>query len=236
MAKNMPSTHGDKRLRCGQCKWFFIGFEGNNCQRTREVLADNQACIEFQPYRDSFFSLIERDKYIRELERSIKTTYDPFLKTISEEIKTYHLYLLEEKDRSPGNYLLEENILELSHRFEVCQAYTDRVVEIKNLLVDRISEIQGLLKDAQGYVFAQYPEQTKALKNDSERGAFYRHILPVLTKIVEKLESLQVKVDNIHTNLKDTHFAMSKTQDGVLQVWEERTRNLVSRQRAQPNQ
>lgn len=230
MPINMPQPHGDKRLKCGQCKWFYVGYRGKTCQKTREVLADTPSCIEFLAYANNPLYIIKSDKYISELEKTVELVAEEYLKNLVEEISGYHLF--DKDDLDPRSYMAESEMLALSHKFETCQAYTDRIVEIKNDLRMRLSEFNSLMKDAQGYLFNSYMDHIRALKNDSERSAFYRNILPRLSAAIDKVERVLEKADLIHSNLKDTHYSMCRVQDGALEVWKSRIQNMVSTTRS----
>lgn len=230
MPINMPQPNGDKRLKCGQCKWYYIGYRGKTCQKTREVQTDTQACIEFLAYANNPLYIIKSDKYINELERSIQSLAEEYLKKIEMELDTYHLFKVDDLDAR--SYMAESEMLQLSHQFEICQAYTDRVVEIKVELGARNAEFQSLMKDAQGYLFTSYTDHVRTLKNDSERVAFYRNILPRLSASIDRLESVLERAALIHTNLKDTHYSLCRTQDGALEIWKSRIQGIVSNTRA----
>jgi len=226
----MPQAHGDKRLKCGQCKWFYVGYRGKTCQKTRETQAETQACIEFLAYANNPLYIIKSDKYIGELERSIEVVSEEYLKKLEIELDGYHLFKLDDLD--PRSYMAESEMLGLCHKFEICQAYTDRVVEIKNELGMKTAELKSLMADAQGYLFNSYMEHIRALKNDSERNAFYRNILPRLSATIDRIERVIEKAHLIHTNLKDTHYSMCKTQDGALEVWKSRLQGISASTRS----
>jgi hypothetical protein len=230
MPVNMPAPHGDTRLKCVGCRWFHQGYNGVTCRQTRQVDSDTRACIEFQAYRESPLDVIYRDKFIRGLEATAKVLTDAALKQLTNELKVYHLF--DHKKLEPISYLTEEALGGLAHRFEICQAYMDRVSDLRSDLEEKRDEIQGLMKDSQAYLFTQYSEHVRSLKNDTERGAFYRTALPALTKALDKIETLLKRAELAHVNLKDTHYSMCRTQDAALKIWDLKVQNLVSSQRS----
>jgi hypothetical protein len=224
MPINMPLAHEDKRLKCIQCKWYHIGFEGKTCQQVRQVVADTPACIEFVAYKPTVFEVIHKDKFLRELEKSAQTFTDDFLKQQRKELDQYtKIY---DKDKvvgaDPMEKLSDENMMAQTQKFDVCATYMERVLEIKHQLLEKSTLLQSLLKDAQAYLLTSYPDQIHQLKNDTERQSFNRMALPYLCKAVDKLESVITKTGNVYDNLKNVHFALKESQAGSLEVWKHR--------------
>lgn len=230
MPINMPAPHPTKGLQCGKCKWFYVGYRGKTCQLSREVKTDTPACVEFLPFKTNSFSLVEGDKYIREIEATAKVFSESFIAQIQKELDDYHLF--DVGSLSPTSYLDESGMAGLSHKFEVCQAYLDRVLHIRNTLMEKQIDLQGLMKDVQAYCLAYFTEQVRALKNDTERGAFYRHAVPALNQALDRLEGLVNKADRTYTNLKDTHFNLARCQDSALAIWNSRVQQLDATKRS----
>lgn len=223
MPVNMPLAHEDKRLRCIQCKWYHVGFDGKTCRKTREVVADTQACIEFLPYKPGAFEVIHQDKFLRELEQSTQTYADEFLKTLSKELNQYtKVYAKDAIPSDPMDKLSEEKLMAQSQRFDTCATYMERVLEIKHTLFEKSLLLQGLMKDAQAYLIASFPDQIHTLKNDTERQAFNRMALPHLCRAVDKIEAVIKKSEGIYDNLKNIHFALKESQAGSIEVWKHR--------------
>jgi len=230
---NMPPAHGDLKLQCGGCKWFVQGYGGSTCQQVRHVVATTRACIEFQRYQKSSFEEIERDKFIVELRKTVRVFTESGLKTMADEIKQYRLYaktLSDKKD--PMSFLAEEEVAKLAHNFEICQSYFDRLYDTRELVLDKYLELQSLAKDVQAYLFTNYRDLFQGLKNDTERNALFRAAAPDLVKAIEKMENLKDKVDFIYDNLRNTHFAMSRKQEGVLEVLKARVQAASSTNRS----
>lgn len=227
----MPLAHQDASLKCSFCKWFHIGYEGKTCRITREVTQDTRACIEFQHFKTSPYDVLIKDKFLREMERSIQVFSEEYLKELGKELMSYKMST-GGKVTSLGDLASEEKLMELAHKFEVCQAYTDRVVEIKCQLNDKSVELQSFAKDAQSYIFSHYTEQVRGLKNETERNMFFRNATPNLFKAIETLDSLQTKANTIHTNLKDTHFSLCQTQDACKEIWKSKIQSLDAGQRS----
>lgn len=229
MPINMPPLIGGAS-RCGQCKWYGFPIKGKTCRETREVEINTPACVEFQVAKTRPFEPIERDKYVQDIERNIEVFTKDYLKQFAEELKTYHLF--DHKKKDARSYMSEEEMLGLAARFETCQAYTDRVVEIKNEIREQYGKLQGLLKDCQGYLFSHHTDVVRSLKNDKERDVFYRAVLPRLCQAIDRLEAVLDKADLAHVNLKDTHFSMCKTQDAAIEIWKTRVQGLDAHRRA----
>jgi hypothetical protein len=227
---NMPPPHADVRLTCDGCRWFRTGFKGQNCRKTRQVETTTHACMEFIPYRPGVFDSIQSDKYVRDLEKTLEVFTDQFLKSVSKEVDQY--VVVGTAPRDPESYLTDEQMAGLAHRFQVCQSYLDRVLDLRNTLSEKRGEMQSLAKDAQAYLFGAYTETIRGLKNDIERMAFYRHATPALYGAIDKLETVLEKLDRAYQNLKDTHFNLARTQDAALAVWNARIQTIDSQRRS----
>jgi hypothetical protein len=230
---NMPAPNPDKRLNCGSCKWLYAGHEGKTCAVLRQVEAATPACIEWSKYMPSPFHAIEQDKYIKQLEASMVALSESFLKQKSKELDGYKLYKKEEfNDKDPRSYISDDTMLLLSHRFELCQAYMERVVELRNELGETLGSLKSLRKDANAYLFSQYNEQIRSLKNDSERDTFARNAFPKLARAIDQIETVIEKAILISTNLKDTHFSMARAQDGAIAIWNTKLQSMDSGRRS----
>jgi 5'(3')-deoxyribonucleotidase len=221
--KNMPSPKGGP-AKCGQCKWYLYPIRGKTCIDSREVLIDTPACIEFQPKHQRPYETLESDRFVKDIEASIEVYTKEYLGKISKEIKEYHLF--DHTKLDPRSYMAESEMLELANRFERCQAYTDRVVELKNDLREQKGKIVSLLKDTQGYLFSHYTDVMRSLKNDTERGMFQRSIMPQISTALDRLDSTLDKLDLIHANLKDTHFSMKETSEAARVIWNTKAQSM----------
>jgi hypothetical protein len=228
---NMPANHADIRLKCKDCKWMYQGFGGKTCQVTRQVEPETRACIEFQIYRPSPYSLVEQDKWVKEMEKSIQTFSEEYLEKQEAELDTYKMY----KDfnpKEPRSYMSEETMLLLSHRFEVNQNLMERIIEIKSEMKKKFAQLLSLQKDTNAYLFTQYTEQLRALKNESERSNFYRNATPRLSRCLDEIEHVIDKANEFYLLFKDTHFSMKQTQDGALEIWKSRIQSIDSSNRS----
>ena len=231
MPINLPAPHQDKRLKCDTCKWMYLGFEGKTCRQLREVELTTSACIEYQPYRPTPFTIVEQDKWIRGMEISIQTFKKEFLDEKEREIETYRMYE-DFDDKDPRSYMSDETMLYLCHRFEVCQTYMERIMEMKNELGRKKGELAILYKEASAYLFVQYSEQLRTLKNESERSNFYRNAMPRLSRIIDEIDIVIEQATALQTNLKDTYFSMRQTQEGAMEIWKARVQSLDTSKRS----
>lgn len=226
--EKMPPAHQNTQYKCGQCRWLYVGYDGVTCQQKRAATLHTQACIEFDPYRPSTFDKVCRDKYIVDLQKRTEIMSEADIKKISDELKTYRI-TLKPKSNDFSQYTSEDSMLEISHRFERCSSYMDRVVEIRSDLMDRQDLLSALMKDAQAHIFAHYTDQLRALKNDSERGAFYKGVLPVLFSAIDAIDGLVRKADMVQQNLTNAHFSLKEMQAGVMKVWDYRMQSAAGR-------
>jgi hypothetical protein len=231
MPVNLPRPLGDPKIKCIHCRWYHVGFEGNTCQKTRQVQADTPACIEYQAYRESPIAIIVRDKYLRDLEKSLQGFTSEYLKQVKVELKTYRLF--KDRAKTSRDYLSQETMMEMAHQFEVLQGYIERVAEIKHDLIDTFVELQKAAKDAQSYLFTNYTETLRGLKNEAERGAYFRAGAPTLSKALESTEAVISMATEVYQCLKDAHFNMTRTQELALQLWASQGMSIANNRRSQ---
>lgn len=226
---SMPAPHPNKDFKCGQCRWFYIGFENRTCIQVRGVQQMTQACMEYEPYRPGAFDRVQRDKYIVGIEGQVVALSAEYAKQVATEIKSYKISTTTKITINDfGN---ERELLEIINKFERNQAYSERLVEIREELYDKLGKLNGFMKEAQAYLLTTYREQISSLKNEGERGAFYKNALPRLFDAIDEVDSLVKKVDRLLQSLKDTHFSLCQIQDGVKRIWEFRIQGLATTNR-----
>lgn len=216
MPINMPAPCGGT-FKCGSCKWFRYPIRGKTCRETREVALDTPACVEFQPDKIRPYAALESDKFIKDMEDNMEVYSKEYLVSVGKEVKDYHIF--DHKKLDPRSYMAEEEMLALANRFEKCQAYSERVVELKEELKDQRGQLLELLKNTQGYLFSHYTDVMRTLKNDTERGMFQRAIIPKLSSALDRLDTMIDKLTTIQTSLKDAHFAMRETSAAAQVIW-----------------
>ncbi len=223
----MPAQHVNAQFHCGQCRWFVTGYNGVTCEHKRGVARETRACIEFDPYRPGPFDKILHDKYLRGLQQDVKVYTEEYLLKLGAELKQYRIH----KDTSPAyrEYGTEVEVLELAQRIETCQAYMDRVLDMQLQMQEKQDELEAMVKKAQSYIFSNYSEQIRNLKNDGERGAFYHATAPFLFEAVDKTESLLKRIEIVQGNLKTSHFSLREVQNAVKLVWESRISTNATR-------
>lgn len=227
---NMPAQHANPEYKCAHCKWFHVGFDGKTCQKTRKVMSDTRACIEFQMYKGSHLEPLFKDKFLREMEKNLTVYSKEKLDKDLTELATYRMF--KKPDIDHRDLATEDNLLKLANAFEQCQAYTDRVLEIKQELELKRSELEGFSNDAQAYIFSQYSEQVRGLKNETERNMFFRYAMPAVFRATEKLDTVLNRAEGVMSNLKQTHFALCQMQDGAKEVYKARIQSMVSGNRS----
>lgn len=230
--QNMPAPHGDASKRCGQCQWFVQGFEGKTCQVLRNVSTDTRACIEFQPFKQSPFSIIEKDKFLIEMRKTMLVWTEESLKDYDRKVRSFKITSKEAQLKDPMAYVDEAKLAELGCVFQTCQAYSEALLELRYNIMDKSEELQTYAKEVQAYLFSQYKEHVGGLKNDSERAAFYRAAAPELFRALDKMEALKKKAELAHENLKSTHFALGRKQDAILELWKAKIASLSSDSRS----
>lgn len=223
---NMPAPNGDARFKCGTCKWFSVGFKGKTCQQTRLVIGDTRACIEYQPHKSSPFTQIEKDKYLVEMRKTMLVWTEQTIKQYDQDIRSYKLLSKKTPHKDAMSYVDEAELAALGQMFEECQASQERLLELRFNINDKCQELQSFSKDVQAYLFSQYQETVQVLKNESERGAFFRAAAPELFMAVDKMEGLKTKIELVHESLKNTHWALRGKLDAVLELWKARVSSL----------
>jgi hypothetical protein len=226
--EKMPPAHQNPQYKCGQCRWLYVGYDGVTCQQKRGVTLQTQACIEFDPYRPSTFDKVCRDKLLVELQKRVAVPKEEYIQKIADELKTFKISM-KPKSHDFSQYTVVKDLLVISHNFEKCSSYMDRVVEIRSELMTYQDGLAAIMKEAQGYIFSNYTDQLRALKNDSERGAFYQGVLPTLFKAIDQIDGLVRKTELVQANLTNQHFSLKEMQAGVMKVWDYRMNSLDSR-------
>lgn len=230
--EKMPALHQNNSYKCGMCRWLYVGYEGVTCQQKRDVGIQSQACIEFEPYKPSPFDKVVRDKLLVELQSRAAVIKAETLKPMLDELKTYKVSA-KAKFGDFSQYTDEADLLDIVNRLEKCQSFMDRVVDIRLDMQEKLNTLLLLMKEAQSYIFATYPEQVRNLKNDSERGAFYQGVLPDIFRSIDLIQGVVSKAESLEANLKNTHFSLKEMLAGVQSVWNYRlqyasTRNAKS--------
>lgn len=225
----MPAPHPNKDFKCGQCRWFYVGFENRTCIHSRGVQQLTQACIEFEPYKPGAFDRVARDKYIVGIEGQVRTLAADYVKQILAELKTYRISTTTKI--TINDFGDEADLLELINKFERNQAYSERLVELREELIEKHSSLNRMMKDAQAYLLTNYREHIGSLKNEGERGAFYHNALPKLFDAIDEVDGLVKRIDRLLQGLKDTHFSLCQIQDGVKRIWEFRIQAMTTSQR-----
>lgn len=225
----MPAPHPDKKLLCGQCRWYFVGHEGQTCIKLRGVQQMTPACIEWEPFKPSPFHKIVTDKYLVGLQNTVQILPPEDVARIEAELKGYKISA--GPKISMNDFGNEADLLAIVNKFERNQAYTERLVEMKEDLMDRLNKLNRLMKDAQAYILSNYREQVQSFKNEGERGAFYLAALPHLFKAIDTVDDLVKKIDRLLQNHKDTHFSLCQIQDGVKRIWDFRIQAMATGQR-----
>ena len=228
---NMPPNHGDASKKCGSCQWFCLGFEGKTCQQLRQVVETTRACIEYQPFRQSPFSIIEKDKFLVEMRKTILIWTQTTITQYDREIKQFKITSKDTQLKDPMAYVEEGRLAELSCKFETCNTYQERLLDMRFSIMDKCEELEQYAKDVQAYLFNQYKEYVTNLKNEGERGAFYRAAAPELFKALDKMQTLKEKAEMAQDQLKNAHFALSRKQEAVLELWRARVNSVAAHNR-----
>jgi hypothetical protein len=232
MPTNMPQPHGDARLKCGQCRWFVQMVSGKTCRDSRQVLPDTRACVEHQAFRPSPFDFVKNDKFILDVRSKLLVWTEQSIKKVDQEIKTYRVLRNVESLKDPMAYIEEGKLAELGQRLETIQVYSERLLDIRFDLKDKRTELQSIAKDVQAYLFAEYRDAVQSLKNDSERATFFRHATPELSQALDKIENLYDKAETAYQILKDSHYAMSKKIEAVLEIYKARIHSVSAHNRS----
>lgn len=228
---NMPQAHGDARLKCGQCRWFLAGYEGKNCQLVRLVASDTRACIEFQQNKQTPFQVIERDKFLIEMRKTMLVWTDQTIKKFNQEIKTYKLQSKKTPLSDAMAYVAEDKMAELGVMFDECQALQERLLDMRLDVRDKTSELRSFADEVQSYLFANYQDVVQGLKNEGERKAFYRVAAPELYAAVDKMENLKDKVEITHEVIKNMHWNLRGKLDAVSEIWKAQVASVTNRNR-----
>jgi hypothetical protein len=224
---NMPALNGDARLKCGGCRWFTVGFKGQTCQKTRLVAEDTRACIEYQPHKASPFAMIEKDKFVAEMRKTMLVWTEETIKKYDLDIRSYKMLSKKTPLSDPMAYVAEDKLAELGCMFDECQAAQERLLDLRYNISDKCVELKSFSEEVQAYLFSQYQDFVQVLKNENERKAFYRAAAPELYRALDKMNNLSSKIELAHECLKSAHWALKGKLEAVNELWKARQAYLT---------
>ena len=223
----MPQANGDARLKCGGCRWFQVGYKGQTCQKTRLVVEDTRACSEYQPYKASPFAMIEKDKFVIEMRKTLLVWTEVTIKKYDTDIRAFKMLSNKKPLSDPMAYIAEEKLAELGCMFDECQSAQERLLDLRYDIADKLQELKSFSEEVQAYLFSQYQDFIQVLKNDTERKAFYRASAPELYKALDKMTLLNSKIELAHECLKSAHWALKGKLEAVNELWKARQSSLM---------
>jgi hypothetical protein len=220
--RRKPSDESEEVValhRCGQCKWYVLPKRtGQTCRTLLGVSVETASCKDFEqrPVGVKTPDELKRDPFVEKLRQKLlhkKYKVDPRL---LREVKGYLVFRKEMKDRVerpvPERVATRKELLELGQFFEECQAYRDRVAEIRMTLAPIKRKLKTLRFYAESWCYEQ-PYINEVLRTVDQRKAVVVTILKPLTERMTLVESVERVCELAESNLSSAHFSLKEMKE-----------------------
>jgi hypothetical protein len=185
----MPKVHPEaisKNLSCGSCQWMTAGFDGKNCQKTRDVEISTVACIEYTSKLPDIFYDICRDKYILGVREVLRNKKFSINESVIDEIKNNIL----NDDFSKHQYGTKQDIESLQKGLLKIVSFRSRVSNLYTTSIDMKYNLEELENHVNLWVYSKYESIAQTLKNDQMRKSALYRLAPEFLEIHKKLNKM----------------------------------------------
>lgn len=174
-----------KKLVCGSCRWYSVGYKGITCRKTRKVLLDTPACVEYEitTMKDPW-DIFRKDKYLTELRKDLAVVLstNTFI-NFQMELSQYKVNL-DTLDLSLGqhqsSFALQKALQTVvGHRYRVSEIFTQVITYKKDM--DKFTEKTYI------WLSSTYKEIREA-KNEKEKQVGLNRAIPELLEIENLIE------------------------------------------------
>lgn len=209
-----------RKLVCGSCRWFSVGYKGITCQKTRKVVIDTPACVEYQEGIKDPWAIFRNDKYLHAMrEDMVKVLETKSFEGYITELSTY-IVKIEKLDFALGQH---QSAYHLQVGLQTVVGYRARVSEIFTTIIGYNKELEKFKEKAYVWLSSTYSEVREAKNEKAKEVALYRAIpeLMELEKIIEKtldiakyvdgkLDKNDMTIGNMLKSVSTTYFSPSK--------------------------
>lgn len=215
--QEMPPAHPEaeaKSLMCGSCQWFTAGFNGINCQKTRNVYFDTVACREFTlPLDDPFFPIVQ-DKYIQGIREALKTPKFIIDESILVEMRGYII----EDDFTKYRFGTKQDLEMMNVTLKKIIQLRSRISTIYTSLLDTKYDFDELQNHSNLWLYSKY-ESIRDLKNDGMRKAVLMRIIPEIIDINKTIEKNIATAQYIEKHLEKNEATLTKILGSSEKLW-----------------
>ena len=214
----IPSKHPEedsKNLKCGACQWFAVGYNGSNCQKTRQVEVTTPACIEYtNRFRDPFAE-IERDKFITGVRQEVLASRSLLInENIIIEMKGYIL----EMENIIQGYGSNQDMIGLNQLLTKIVMYRARVSSIYTTALEIKHSIIKLERKANMWLYSKYAI-VRDLKNELARNAVMDRLIPELTGIKIDMDRVTEISQYLDAKLNDNDRTLTNILKSTEKLW-----------------
>jgi hypothetical protein len=182
------------RLVCGSCSWFSVGYKGITCQKTRKVLLDTPACVEYKAGVKDPWAIFKADKYLIELRKDLMSVLETkVFDTYVTEITKYNVHL-NELNFALGQH---QSSFALQKALQTLVGYRYRVSEIFTTVITYKKDLEKFIEKTYIWLASTYPEVREAKNEKAKQVALYRAIpeLIEIENLIEKTMDVAKYVD-----------------------------------------
>jgi hypothetical protein len=209
----MPPPHSEaasKKLICGSCQWFNSGFDGTHCRKTREVLVDTPACIEFTALLKDPFHEVARDKNILKIREDLKHNRFKIDGGLLEELRGYII----NEDFSKYRFGTQQDITHLQETLMRVVSYRARVSFIYTTTIDVQVELEAELLRAKMWLYSKY-KVVQDLKNEEMREAAFHRLIPELIPIKTAINKLMLTARHLDEKLDKNDWTLRTILESI---------------------
>ena len=183
-----------RKLVCGSCSWYSVGYKGITCQKTRKVVLDTIACVEYKEGTKDPWAIFRTDKYLSELRKDLVVTLSTGLfEGYRNEISGYNVEI-DKLDFSLGQH---QSSLALQKALQTIVGHRYRVSEIFTQVITYKKDLEKFIEKTYIWLASTYPEVRDAKNEKAKQVALYRAIpeLLELESLIEKTMDIAKYVD-----------------------------------------
>lgn len=210
-----------KFITCGSCQWFNVGYKGITCQKTRKVLVDTPACIEYRAGVKDPWTIFRGDKYLIELRKDLSQMISDngVFNNYIVELANYNVKI-EDLDLNLGQH---QSALALQKALQTVVGFRFRVSEIYTQTLDYKRDMARFQEKIYIWLSSTYPE-VRELKNEKAKQVALSRAVPELLEIQtvvdktvdiakyidSKLDSNDRTIQQMLNSVKSTYYSPTK--------------------------
>jgi hypothetical protein len=212
--QNYPGPLPETSLTCGQCQWYSAGYNGQNCQKTREVLAETTACPEFTEVLTDPFHAVAKDKYVVGVRQEMKSSRFRINPDLFDEIRGCIVsYTFQKRDLANAH-----DMLQLQEYLTTIVSNRSRISSIFTHAIDVSADVEGLIDKLQLWVYSKY-EIMRELKNEGLRKAAFNRLMPEYVDVNRDIQKLMETARYVDKKLQEDEGTIRAVLTSADKVW-----------------